>query len=370
MKASRGVVGLRGTDEGRWAMARVGIGVDLGSSTLRTVRLKTIRNGLVVLDYGNFPVPSEDVNEDKRLKMMGRELRKRARKRGHLAVSLNSQSVIMRLASFPKMKKSEIESVLKWEWDKYVPIPRDEAILDYHVVDEPILGESEGIQVLLIAAKKSDVVELLRITRLGGLRVKTVDVDSLAAFRALDFLGYLDSGIGQAHTVIDLGLNSSRVSIFAKDVPVMTRGISTGGMDLTRHLAGQGYDLEEAESLKCYKGLSEDGKVRSVLLEALEDLFFEIGKSLEFFLLKNREYRTPNVYLVGGGSLLKGIHEELREYLDRQLVQRLSLDYGILVPQFKWGSNVRFAKGKRHRDMVSSDYLTAIGLALWKEADR
>src|SRR5450756_154998 len=64
-----------------------------------------------------------------------------------VVLGIANQKVIVRPMDLPYMPEDELESAVKYQVQEFIPIPIDDAIVDYEVVDEYMTGEEERMPV-------------------------------------------------------------------------------------------------------------------------------------------------------------------------------------------------------------------------------
>ena len=219
-------------------------------------------------------------------------------------VSLKGQGVVVRFLSFPRMSRAEFASSIQYEAEKYLPFNLADVILDYHIINEAIPGSPEGantMQVILVAARKTEIDKMLNLAREVGFKLNAIDVDIFAYTNAFQRA----NPDAKAHlvAVCDLGAVDTTLGILNKGVLVFSRDIAFGGNDLTEMIKRKlNVSLEEASKIQ-RQGQFTQADQMSAIEEGLDRLFQEVRSSFNYYY-NQHENATPieKIYISGGLS--------------------------------------------------------------------
>lgn len=289
--------------------------------------------------------------------------------------SLSIQKAMTKIARFPRMSREEIANALRWEAENYVPLPLETSVVDFAVGPFPA-GEGEGgeMEVLVVAAPREAVEALAAALEGAGVAPVAVEIESLAAYRALRALGLVPSEEEEEEegctVLLDLGHSASRLSVFKRGLPVVNRAMKTGGRDFTEAVArGLGFTVERAEAAVRRWGVRPGTPIHALVAPVLDALTADIWRSIEFFLVLSKADRVDRVFLTGGNALQPG----LAETLDRYLVGRLSERFdqvpseAALVRLVAPGSLLRLPRHlKPLAPELDARFVGALGTALWR----
>jgi len=82
---------------------------------------------------------------------------------------------------FPGIKKEEIPNVLKWQLEKILPTPENNAYWDYQIIQET----KEGVDVLIVAVLKEAVDPMINALEILGLNIVGIEPRSVALSKIL-----------------------------------------------------------------------------------------------------------------------------------------------------------------------------------------
>ena len=338
-------------------MARHCIGLDIGSTAVKLVQLRTGRAGLVLGNFGVEPGPARagPVVEGDAVAVALRTLVRRIGLRGKdVALAVSGNGVIIKRISVPQLEPAAFAQQIEWEARQLVSPPsRDDVLIDHtRLRQKPTTGE---VEVLLVAAKKDLVQPHLRVVGEAGLRPVVVDATAFALQNCVEACqGFTSS---ETFAVVNVGAVASTISIIAEGMPAYGRDISSAGNLYNEALRGLGVDPDEAERLK--RGLqapADPALLQRVLQQVSEAIAADIQRSLDFFRAGEPLSR---VVLTGGCALVPALRHAL--------VQRSRLPVSVLDPfaRVQVDRRVELAALRAHAPAAA----VAFGLALRKEDD-
>lgn len=294
------------------------IGLDIGSTSIRAVEVTKRQERPVIDNFGQVLLPEGVVvggmvKDDKAITNALRQLWQSQNFRSReVVLGVTHQQIVVREIEVSNLPVKEMRQALPFQARDVLPLPPDEALLDFFPLQEPDRGDST-IRGLLVAAPKDVVVEMVRAVERANLHVAQVDLSCFAALRAAAHLAE------DTEAVVDIGANGTNIIIHTDGVPQIVRSIPRGGAEITRLMAARlGMPYAEAEALKCQVGLiqGEGPDSAEVITEAIRPLVTEIRSSLSYFAsLRGSTHHVARLALVGGAARLPGLTDELRDSL-------------------------------------------------------
>jgi type IV pilus assembly protein PilM len=311
-------------------MARVRIGVDIGATAVRAAEVKLspatlVRVGQVPLPAG--AVTNGEVRDPEAVSEALKELWRIGKfRQREVVLGVGNQRVVVREVTVPWLPEKELRPSLPFQVQEHVPIPVEDAVLDYQVLED---FEHEGrrlLRLLLVAAQKVMVDQIIQCAEAAKLQPVGLDLVPFAIVRSAgstDGMGLETQEAGD-EAVIDIGADVTSICVHAAGVPRFVRILSTGGSQITAAIARSlGVGEDEAERLK--RGESSDAdKVQQAaqVAQARATAFVdEIRSSLDFFLSQAQGARVARVLVTGGGSKLSGLMNLLDERLATQVAR-------------------------------------------------
>ncbi|MFY7951195.1 MAG: type IV pilus assembly protein PilM, partial [Armatimonadaceae bacterium] len=234
------------------------VGLDMGTSTIKIVEVTGARTGLRVTGLALEDTPSGlisqgVVTDPKQLGLaIKAALAKNAIRSRKCVVSVGgAAAMVVRVVDVPKMSAGELAETMKWQIEQYVPFPASDVELSYEKIDDPVTDADPNAQmeVLLAVAQRDMVSRHIETLVAAGLTPVAVDVEPLAAGRAL--INLSKEGYDQRNVVVvNIGATITDVGIFKSGVLRFPRTIPLGGDNFTRAIAdrcGLGMDAAEDE---------------------------------------------------------------------------------------------------------------------------
>jgi type IV pilus assembly protein PilM len=252
-----------------------------------------------------------------------------------VTLGVSNQKVVVRLLDFPHMAQADLQGAISFEAQDHIPMPLDEAVLDY-VVLGPREERSDLDRVLVVAAQREMISRYTSAVRTGGLRPAGVDVKALSLTRSTlpdPFFG--DEG---AVLLLDVGAEITNLVVADRGNPVLTRFVPVGLVDFVAAVVELA-DLpeDEAERLtldprvrlgsehdEAQEPEGDEGNfdpallydVRRGLEGAAQTLADEVQRSIEHHRSQEAAREVSRVLISGEATLVANLDGYLGELLD------------------------------------------------------
>lgn len=283
------------------------VGIDVGTCSVKVVEAQIDSRGRVrVLRHGESLTPAGcyvggQVEDSPKLGLAIREALRSAGIAGRKAVlAVPSQVGFVRKLAFPTMPLRELRAAIDLQPDRYIPFAREGAVYDVSVLP----GEAGDGQIwaVVAAAPARCSAALMEACRHAGVATRRIDLEPLALHRAAVALKLVGPSMGSS--IVDLGVNVAKISLFEGDVPVISRVLDMPRPDLP-------------DSPDPFAGVET------------ETLFWDIRRSLEFALTQTKT--PPERVLITGGASSDGyLAISMAAYLRGFLAARLPADFQVL----------------------------------------
>lgn len=343
-------------------MARnTAIGLDLGTRSVHVAEVAVSKGQPTVTNFGGLDLPRNVVREGEILDVTAvadaitQIMATSGIKEKKVLLGIANQRVVVRQIDLPWMEQKELHESLRFQVQEYIPIPVEEAELDFHVLEEFTgEGETRMLRMLLVAAHKDMVATHIEAANAAGLRPVGVDLNPFAMLRALGGDSAVDTS---GEVLIDIGAGVTNIVVHEAGTPRFVRILVLGGDDITSGVAsGTGVSHDDAELVKREAGLSGggDAAARPYIDEHAGQFIDEVRSSLDYYQAQTGSARLGRVVITGGGSLLRGLPERLSAAI------RLPVEVGNPFDRWPAGKDIppdRLAA-------VGPVLTTAVGLAL------
>jgi type IV pilus assembly protein PilM len=246
------------------------------------------------------------------------------------------------------MSKEELEKAIKYQAEQNIPLKIDEVKYDWRVIRED--PTTKELTVMIIAATKSKVNQMLDLLNMAGLNVLALETSTVAMARSL-----AKPEVPLA-IILDVGATTTEIAVIENGTLVQTRSFPLAGYALTRAISQQlGLDVNQAEQFKQRFGLSQDkleGQVYKVVEPIVKNILDEVVRSAKFYQEQFGNNIT-RIILTGASSKLPLLPEYIKSYTGMEVM--------IGSP---W-TNVSYPTRDNDNLMnMSAEFATAVGLAM------
>ena len=218
--------------------------------------------------------------------------------------------------------EKQLHNAIRFRAQEALPIPLDEAVIDYQVLSERVdENGSRTRRVLLVVVYRDLVDRYVAACRKAGVKLMGIDLEAFAALRAV---GGADRQANAAVVVASVGHDRTTLAVSNGSVCEFTRIIEWGGQNLNVAIA-RALDVapSEAEPVKrtlsllepaeAWTGLAAEQAVRAreALQRELETFSRELISSLQFYQGQPGSLGIGEIVLTGGTAHLPGLDVEL-----------------------------------------------------------
>ena len=313
------------------------IGLDVGTHAVTAAELRLGRGGQVTVSrfgqvairpgavVGGEVVDSAEVSAA--IKRLWREAGFSSKR---VVVGVGNQRVVVRPTEMPAMADDDLRSAVEFQAQELIPIPLEEAVLDYQVLERFISDEGdEMLRVLIVAAQRGMVEGLITAVTGAGLETVMVDLVPFALLRSLvDLSGFeeLDVNDAKGEAIISIGAGVTTIVVHEFGIPRFIRIVGLGSNELTQAIADElDVSLDEAEGYKrqVTLGLVNDppSTAAAAVVERRVAAFVEeIQGSLEFHTSQTHSAPLGRVVVTGGGRRVPELADKLGRAVNAPVV--------------------------------------------------
>jgi type IV pilus assembly protein PilM len=223
----------------------------------------------------------------------------------------------------------QLENAIRFRAQEALPIPIDEAVMDYHVLGETTDAEGQQLKrVLLVVAYREQIDRYIDACKKAGITLLGIDLEAFALLRALQAP---QSGAGDdpaaALVAVAVGHERSTFAVSDGRVCEFTRVLEWGGHALNVSIA-RALDAapSEVEAVKRNLSLNDEtvpegltaeqaGKARDAVQRAIQAFARELVSSLQFYQNQPGSLGIGEIVLTGGTAHLPGLASELERLI-------------------------------------------------------
>jgi type IV pilus assembly protein PilM len=227
------------------------VGLDIQPGYVTAVQAR-VNGSILVQHAAGAPLPPDTVREGEVLDGNAlaetlREMFGQSRLDKRVRVGVANQRTVLRTLELPPLTDGkELDAAIRFQAEDQIPMPLENAVLDYHVlgVNETPAGPRQ--RVIVVAAQRDMVMRLLAAVREAGLRPEAVDLSAFALIRSLHRLDEQHAG-----RVLYLNVGGlTNMAIAEGNVCHFTRVVSGGLESMATAIAERhGIALLKARSL-------------------------------------------------------------------------------------------------------------------------
>jgi type IV pilus assembly protein PilM len=258
----------------------------------------------------------------------------------------------------------QLENAVRFRAHEALPIPIEDAVIDWQILDEWEGEEGVTRRILLVVAYRDLLDRYVDACRKAGIKLVGIDLEAFALLRVIAEPLPAESGpTSAAIVVVSVGHDRSTFAVSDGRVCEFTRVLDWGGASLNIAIARE-LDIapSEAEPIKrtlslmrpdTPEGLTEDQarRARDGIQRQLQSFARELVSSLQFYQKQPNSLGIGEIVLTGGTAHLHGLAEELQTLIG------VSVRPGDPLTRVKVGKKIKDA------EQVGS-LATAIGLGI------
>jgi type IV pilus assembly protein PilM len=220
----------------------------------------------------------------------------------------------------------QLANAIRFRAHEAVSIPIDQAVLDYHIVDEAV-DESGAIsrRVVLAAAYRESIDRYVEACKTAKIELVGIDLEAFALLRAIAPATRAEGEPVGAVVAVSLGHDRSTLAISDGNVCEFTRVLEWGGDKLESAIGlDLGITTDEAAELKLAVSLEPGAEMdddarthaaREAIRRELQKLARELVASLQFYQSQEGSLAISRILLTGGTSRIPGLPEELERLM-------------------------------------------------------
>jgi type IV pilus assembly protein PilM len=315
------------------------VGLDFEQTLMAAAQIRGVRQSQVLTNAAVEPLPSGLIVEGEVVDVAGlasvlKSFWRKKRFTGRrVLLGVANQKIVVRTMEFPIIDEKELRAAVEFQAQEHIPIPVEEAVLDYRVTSTFSTEDGKGRQrILLVAAQRDMVGQFVEVARKAGLTVDGIDLQAFALARALSppDLSMADGGQNKAATaLVNIGSGITNLVVVVGETPQFTRAISLGSESLIDALtADLRVNQTEAWRLAVTVGLpgpAEEypaditpevaARIHASLESTCETFSDEIRRSVDYYHTQAHEGQIGRVQITGDGSIVRNMAAYLSQVL-------------------------------------------------------
>ncbi len=303
------------------------LGLDIGSSFIKAVRLHRGENGYKLISAGRAKIPQNISSADENINSTIAAIRKCVKsaqmKTKYVVCGVGGPDVASRYFNFPPLYQEEIANAVLLEAEQVCPFEKGQFIVDYQLIQDGMGHEKNVDQAkpdektsgVLVAAMTSIIGRKNQLARRASLNCVLMDVDGLALLNCLTECQKRQPG--QTLAILDVGSNVTNMAILGDNGLPFVRDIAHAADDIIRSIAAK-YRLSAdtvQDTLFRQDDTDQNAEViKAGLFQAAGKLIADITETLRFYSVQQTS-AVSKLMVCGGFAQV----ESFIKLLDNQL---------------------------------------------------
>lgn len=302
------------------------VGIDIGTSAIKIVHLDLATERPVFKNFaiarlkrGLIQSSNQIIAGKQTAKILSIALEKSGIYCKNVSFSIPSFASFISFITIPKVFEGDLESKIKIEARKYIPVPLSEISLGWELIENDtkameVASQEKKIKILLMAVAKNVIEKYEAIARDSKLNLHSIEVEGMSLIRSL---------IGEEKKttlLLDIGSRICNILIVAGGTLRGSRNIDVGGGNFSEAIARSlNIDFVRSETMKKEWGMNE-AQLSNIIIPVMERITQELIRMLDLYNKKNPAKPVERIILSGGTAKLKGVREYLFEKLGLEVL--------------------------------------------------
>ncbi|MGL5296328.1 MAG: pilus assembly protein PilM [Culicoidibacterales bacterium] len=308
---------------------------DIGSSVTKVIVGKYSQGNMTIKTSFTLATPIGSmkdgaiVNETLITEMFEQIVKEYKLKAKHAVITMNSSQVINRDIFIPIVEGDEIETVIRYELQQYLPINLDEYQIRYLVTD--IVNEENKQRIFVSVFPERILRTYYQILKKVDLQPYSLELPIVALRKLVAHNAKINEvALNTMSTIgwIDFGESTINVSVQHNSNIDFTRLIRKDEYTLEEALKLEGYEREKIYEMKhTLNVLDETFAVEHPIMKhSLDQIAGEIEKFIQFYRNTNQNRTIEMIYLYGGIGQIQGLAQYLEQVVKTpiQLVETVT----------------------------------------------
>lgn len=327
------------------------ISIDIGSYSIKVVEGKFQKNILNINKLVEVKTPEGAIADGKIIDegfivaTLDKLIKENNIKSKDVIFTTNSSSIINRDILVPSVAEEELDTVVRYEIQQYLPINLNDYVIQYVFLDEIIDDKGIKLKINVTAFPERMALSYYNVINSLSLQPYVLDVNYNSINKLANFGQFT---LNDKHIIegtvafVDMGATSINVSIFKDGKLDFTRMIKIGGDNIDYALSeSMNMSIKSTEFIKMKEVDLLDGdegnlKVRTIQ-RVIDEVLEELERIIQFY--KNKSNTSiDKIYIYGGLSKFKNIDSYLTERLNIKILKINE------IKNINLGNDVLFAK--------------------------
>lgn len=307
------------------------LSIDLGSSSIKLVEGKFNKNKLSLNKLIQIPTPENCIADGRIINLqviidtLDFVIKENSIKAKDVIFTTNSSSIINRDITIPIVQEDEMETVIRYEIQQYLPINLDDYIIQFVVLDEIVDDVGAKLKVNVTSFPEKLAFSYYSLINSLDLNPYALDVTYNSVNKIANYAQYTSKDgqvIGGTVAFVDMGATSINVAIFKNGKLDFTRMIKSGGDNIDYALSQSlNMLIKSTESIKIKEGdllSNKEDSSNKTIKKSVDEILEELERILQFYMNKSNT-TIDKIYIYGGLSNLNNINLYIKNKLSMDI---------------------------------------------------
>lgn len=338
-------------------MAKMILGIDIGYDSLKLALMSgsQIKNAVIASTPQSLVKEGRVVSIETMSDLIRSTMKEHGIRCNQAALVLPNEVVFVRNVVMPRMNADQLEYNLPYEFRDYITEELKDYVYDYAMLSTPEelkaakkgteeassaeggeeeLAPGQSMEIMAAAVPVSLMEESRAMLRKAGLRL-TKAAPAVCAYIPLIRQLEASTGVTGEYCILDLGYQSIRMYMFRGDRHIVTRVLEIGLSSLDNVIA-DAYHVDVHLAHTYLMTNYEDCQNKDYCRNAYGNIAVELMRALNFYRFSNPDSQLSDVWLCGGGAVIRPLQQAIAETLDMKIHQAEELFPKGRIPE---GSN-------------------------------
>lgn len=292
------------------------VSFDFGSDSIKVVEGRYLKQQLKVtkaftIAHDHLIEDGTIANPNRLIELLRSQLHGHGIKAKYAICTINSTQIINRELLIPHVEEEEMETVVRYEIQQFLPINMADYLIQYVVLDEIIVNNEKRLKLNVVTFPEKVASSYYDLLTQLELKPFALDVAYNSISKLANYSHLLREVTDEEGTVafVDMGAQSIDLNIFSKGNVQFTRLIKSGGYVIEERLNQiPDMSIKSTASLE-HVDLNGEDMLAQVVRLSLEEMIYELERILQFYRNKSVGNKIDYIYLLGGYSNIPGLDE-------------------------------------------------------------
>jgi len=298
--------------------------MDIGAHKIKIVEGSNTKNGIQINNFLSIETPEGSLRDgiilDKDLMhyVISEELRNKKIKTKDVYLTINSSKIVTREIVIPKVEYDEIDKILKYQIEDYLPINVNDYIIQFKIIEGINADDIEKLRILVIAIQKNIIDDYYELVRNLNLNPIVLDYQPNSISKLLKYNSVVNNTFPLQNLTIasiDIGYDSTKISIIKNGNVLVTKIVEIAGKYIDESILNLNCNDENLGEIKnkiinishSYDNKSNDENILSILKSAVLIIAEKIEAVFRYYLNRKTDNKINMIILSGGISNINGL---------------------------------------------------------------